>query len=82
MTRPVGRHAHLVPKHTRYEALKTLWQNHPECRGLLAEAPETELWKPHEPWADVGVAGFALIAFGVVLGMVIILCSQPGWRVL
>jgi hypothetical protein len=24
---------------TRYESLKTLCRNHPECRGLLAECP-------------------------------------------
>lgn len=46
------------------------------------EQPETMLWIPehtrkpseptHEPWADVGIAGFALIALGVTLAMVIV----------
>ncbi|MFZ0228780.1 MAG: hypothetical protein WA622_11380 [Mycobacterium sp.] len=27
----------------------------------------------HEPWSDVGVAGFALIALGVVVAMAILM---------
>lgn len=39
---------------------------------VLQPEPETELWKPHEPWSDVGIAGCALLALGVVLGIAIL----------
>jgi hypothetical protein len=37
---------------------------------VVAPADPRNTARMHEPWSDVGIAGFALIAFGVTLAMV------------